>query len=213
MTAFITHCWKNRSPERLTWLAWLACLVLAMAWPLHAAAEANVEVTPLRLERSGDELLLSAGLKFELPQPVEEALLKGVAVFFVAEADLLRERWYWVDKRVASVQRHMRLVFQPLTRRWRVAVGSGPITASGLGVALNQNFDTLQDALASVQRISGWRLAEQGELEAGVRYRLEFRYRLDVSQLPRPLQIGALGQSDWSLGASVSQRFDLESLK
>jgi len=211
MTAFITHCWKNRGLERLAWLlGWVLLLCLGSGW---ARAEAAVEVQGLRLERSGDDLLLSAGLKFELPQPVEEALLKGVAVFFVAEADLLRERWYWVDKRLASVQRHMRLVFQPLTRRWRLAVGSGPITANGQGVALNQNFDTLPEALAAVQRISGWRIAEQAELESGVRYRLEFRYRLDVTQLPRPLQIGALGQSDWTLGASVSQRFDAESLK
>jgi len=212
MTAFITHCWKNRGLERLTWLlGWV--LLLCCLGSGGARAEAAVEVQGLRLERSGDDLLLSAGLKFELPQPVEEALLKGVAVFFVAEADLLRERWYWVDKRLASVQRHMRLVFQPLTRRWRLAVGAGPITANGQGVALNQNFDTLPEALAAVQRISCWRIAEQTELESGVRYRLEFRYRLDVTQLPRPLQIGALGQSDWTLGASVSQRFDAESLK
>lgn len=211
MTAFITHCWKNRRLERLAWLlGWVLLLCLGSG---SARAEPAVEVQGLRVERSGDDLLLSAGLKFELPQPVEEALLKGVAVFFVAEADLLRERWYWVDKRLASVQRHMRLVFQPLTRRWRLAVGAGPITANGQGVALNQNFDTLPEALAAVQRISGWRIAEQTELESGVRYRLEFRYRLDVTQLPRPLQIGALGQSDWTLGASVSQRFDAESLK
>jgi len=114
---------------------------------------------------------------------------------------------------VTSAQRHMRLAFQPLTRRWRVAVSSGVITSSGLGVALNQSFDTLEEALAAVRRISGWRIAELADIEAGTRHRLDFRFRLDTSQLPRPLQIGALGQSDWTLGASASQRLELESLK
>jgi len=171
------------------------------------------DVTQLRLERSQDAVMLSVGLQFDLPPVVEEALLKGVAVFFVAEADIYRERWYWADKKVASAQRHMRLAFQPLTRRWRMAVSSGVITASGLGVALNQSFDTLGEALAAVRRISGWRVAEVADIEAGARHRLDFRFRLDTSQLPRPLQIGALGQSDWTLGVSTSQRLELENLK
>jgi len=210
MTAFITHCWKN---ARLDLARLLLSAVLAGLWPLAAQAEPVAEVTQLRLERSSEGLLLSAALRFDLPTAVEDALFKGVAVFFVAEAEVYRERWYWADKKVVSAQRHMRLLFQPLTRRWRLAVSSGPIPSNGLGVALNQNFDSLEEALAAVRRISGWRIAEVGDIEAGARHRLEFRFRLDVSQLPRPLQIGALGQTDWTLGTAVSQRLELENLK
>lgn len=210
MTAFTTHCWKN---ARLDWAAWLLCALLAALLPRPAVAEPAAEVTQLRLERSNDALLLNAALKFDLPTVVEDALLKGVAIFFVAEAELYRERWYWADKRVAGAQRHMRLVFHPLTRRWRLAVSSSVITANGLGVSLNQSFDTLEEALASVQRLSGWRIADLADVEPGARHRLEFRFRLDVSQLPRPLQIGTLGQSDWTIATSVSQRLELESLK
>jgi hypothetical protein len=211
MMAFITHCWKK---ARFDLAAGLLGALLAIALPAGPArAETSVEVTQLRLERSQDAVMLTAGLKFELPPVVEEALLKGVAVFFVAEAEIYRERWYWTDKKVASAQRHMRLAFQPLTRRWRMAVSSGLITSNGLGVALNQSFDTLDEALAAVRRLSGWRIAELADIEAGTRHRLEFRFRLDTAQLPRPLQIGALGQSDWTLSATASQRLELESLK
>ena len=211
MMAFITHCWKK---ARLDLAAGLLGALLAIGLPAAAVrAETAGDVTQLRLERSQDAVMLSVGLQFDLPPVVEEALLKGVAVFFVAEADIYRERWYWADKKVASAQRHMRLAFQPLTRRWRMAVSSGVITASGLGVALNQSFDTLGEALAAVRRISGWRVAEVADIEAGARHRLDFRFRLDTSQLPRPLQIGALGQSDWTLGVSTSQRLELENLK
>lgn len=209
MTAFITHCWKN---ARLDLAALLACAMLASVWPSQVLAE-PAEVTQLRLEGSHDSVLLSAALKLDLPVAVEEALLKGVAVFFVAEAEVYRERWYWADKKVAGVERHMRLVFHPLTRRWRLAVSPSVIANNGLGVILNQTFDSLEEAMAAVRRISGWRIADLSDIDPGARHRVEFRFRLDVSQLPRPLQIGALGQSDWALSTAASQRLVLENLK
>jgi hypothetical protein len=107
----------------------------------------------------------------------------------------------------------MRLAFQPLTRRWRVNAASGHINASGMGVALNQNFETLAEALAVVQRLSRWKIADMTELEAGQNHFVEFRFRLDVSQLPRPLQIGTLGQSDWTIEGVVSQPLVFEGAK
>lgn len=166
-----------------------------------------------RLERSADSILLSAVVKFDLPAVVEDALLKGVPVFFVADAAVLQERWYWLDKKVASVQRHMRLVYHPLTRRWRLGVAAGQILNNGLGVVLSQNFDSLADALAAVSRVSGWKIADVADIEAGARYRVDFNFRLDVSQLPRPLQIGVLGQSEWNISTAATQRLALESLK
>jgi hypothetical protein len=211
MTAFITHCWKS---ARLDFAVLLCCALLTWGLPQPARAQTvAAEVPLLQLERNADSLLLTAAVKFDLPTAVEDALLKGVPVIFVAEAEILRERWYWFDKKVASTERHMRLVYQPLTRRWRLAVASGLITNNVLGVALSQTFDSLQDALGAIRRVSGWRIAELADLDPEIRYRVEFRFRLDVSQLPRPLQIGALGQSDWTLAATATQRLVLENLK
>ena len=165
------------------------------------------------LERSGEDVLLTATVKFELPTVVEDALLKGVAMIFVAEADVFRDRWYWMSKKVASAERHMRLAYQPLTRRWRLNVANGVITHAGLGVALNQNFETLSDALAAVQRLSHWKVADVADIDLGQNHVIEFRFRLDVSQLPRPLQIGTLGQSDWNISATSTRQLVLESVK
>ena len=211
MTAFITHCLKN---ARLDLLGLLACCCLWGGWSGAARADAPVtEISKLRFERQADAVLLSASTTFELPDAVEDALQKGVALIFVAEADVFRERWYWTNKRVAHAERHMRLAFQPLTRRWRLNAASGHINANGMGVALNQNFETLAEALAVVQRLSRWKIADMAELEAGQNHFVEFRFRLDVSQLPRPLQIGTLGQSDWTIEGVVSQPLVFEGTK
>jgi hypothetical protein len=178
-----------------------------------AQAQVVTEITQFHLERSEDEWQLSAQLQFEIPSPVEDALLKGIPMVFVSSADVLRERWYWSDKKVASVERYLRLAYQPLTRRWRLNVGSGPASGNGVGLALNQSFDTLGQALSTIKRIAKWKVADAGDLEANTKYKLEFRFKLDLGQLPRPFQIGALGQSEWDISASTVTPLATESTK
>ncbi len=181
-------------------------------FPFQAArAQDGSEVTDLRLERSPEGLILFATVRLVLPPAVEDALLKGVAMVFLAEADLVRHRWYWTDQKVASAQRHMRLAFHPLTRRWRLNVASGPIRPNSLGLALNLNFDTLDEALATMERISGWKIADASVIDNDATHKVEFRFGLDTSQLPRPFQIGAFGQSDWKISVSASQQIGPES--
>jgi hypothetical protein len=186
---------------------WLVVMVLAWAWlaPVQAQVPA-ADIAQMHVERSDDGVQLSASVRFDLPNVVEEALTKGIPMFFVAEASIYRDRWYWYDKRIAGAVRHMRLAYQPLTRRWRLQVSSTQIGNSGL--ILGQMFDSRDEALAAVQRISRWRIADASEVEADTVHYVEFRFRLDMSQLPRPFQIGAVGQSEWNISASRTQRLD-----
>lgn len=207
---FITPFWRNAwLSARWLLLAW--CLALGVGMP--AGAQSANEITSLQIERVDDEVLLSAQTQFELSSTVEDALIKGIPMYFVAEADILRERWYWYDKRVVSVQRHMRLAYQPLTRRWRLNVNAVSGRETNLGLALNQTYDTLAQALGSMKRIVHWKLADASDLDPATKYRVDFRFRLDLTQLPRPFQIGAIGQSDWDLSLSTSTPWQLPASK
>ena len=186
----------------------------ATAGPSPAPAAAPAESTELRLERAEDGgLYLSAQLPFVLPALAEDALHKGIPMFFVAEAQVLRDRWYWSDRVVAETTRYLRLSYQPLTRRWRLNVSSVPFANNGLGVALAQNFDDYGDALSAVQRISRWKIANGDAMDSDAGHTVLFRLRLDMSQLPRPFQIGAVGRSGWNLLASRSQRLPAETAR
>lgn len=192
----------------------LACTLfwLGSLWPAPAAAQQHgASVTQLRLERGDDGVYLSAAVQFELPTLVEDVLMKGIAVHFVAEAELYRERWYWTDRKVAQVSRYMRLAYQPLTRRWRLNVAPVPISGNaGFGVSLNQNFDTLDEALDAVKRIGRLRLGDEAEIGEEVAHPVVFRFRLDTSQLPRPFQIGVVGLSEWDITAERSARLSMD---
>ena len=219
-TASSTPCLKNVRAEarRRRILAPLAGLVLAWALLLTcllpiAVAQGRVvpSVTQMRLEQADDGVYLTAAVQFELPSLVEEVLDKGIAIYFVAEAEVFQERWYWTDRKVAQVTRHMRLAYQPLTRRWRLNVSPVPITGTaGFGVSLNQNFDSLADAMDAVKRVGRLRLGDVAEVGDEPLHQVVFRFRLDTSQLPRPFQIGVVGQADWNIVAERSAKLALE---
>lgn len=188
-------------------------LSILLVWAGLAQAQNSADISQFRVDVIDDEVVASSNIVFELPQPVEDALLKGVPLFFVTEADIVRERWYWYDKKVTSVRRHTRLAYQPLTRRWRLNVTAGTAGEGGVGLALNQSFDTLEQALAAVKRVAYWPVAHLSELSSGVKYKVEFRFRLDISQLPLPFQIGTLGQTDWDVAAAATAPLTITSSK
>lgn len=198
---FITHYYKSVKLEKV--LRGLCLLGFCLLAALVRAQNAT-DVSRFQVERIDDEIVLSAQLDFELPAAVEDALLKGIPLFFVTELDLLRERWYWYDKKLSTLERHIRLTYQPLTRRWRIVVTTGTGDGGRLGLTLNQSFNTLPQALMGIKRVSRWKVADVSELDAKFKYRVEFRFRLDLNQLPRPFQMGAMGQSDWNIAATIS---------
>jgi len=210
-TVSFTPCCKKpperRLRPRLHWRALLAALLMLwLAVPLVRAQNHGGDVSDLQLQRAPDGLYLTGALQLELPEAVQDALHKGISMHFTAEAEVLRQRWYWTDKVMARATRYLRLSYQPLTRRWRLAQSPVPFAATGLGVSLGQNFDELTEALAAMQRIARWKIVDEGILDEGVAYVVNFEFRLDMSQLPRPLQIGAVGGSSWSVALSRSLR-------
>ena len=173
---------------------------------LGAAQAQGVEVLDLKAYREDVAVNLDYQLRVTLPAAVEDAALHGVPIYFSAQATLWRPRWYWRDERVARATREWRLSFQPLTKNWRVSLG-------GLG----QSFATLPEALGAMTRGTGWQLAEAREVEpVDGRHYVEFRWWLDTSQLPRPMQIGLSGiggASEWSLDVERSLKLASEAGK
>ncbi|MBL0917372.1 MAG: DUF4390 domain-containing protein [Hydrogenophaga sp.] len=160
------------------------------------------------LQRTPEALYLDARLAFTPHGAVQDALLKGVPLYFVWESSVYRERWYWTDRRVVSQRRVLRLAYQPLTRLWRVSTSTEPGGSAGAGLqyALHQTHDTLEEALAAVARVSRWRLAEASQLDSGAEHYVVFDFRLDLTLLPRPFQIGLGSQAEWAVALEQEMR-------
>jgi hypothetical protein len=182
--------------RRATLSLWFLVAALVWAAPPLAQAVDSPAVVGFEVGQDEEGVSVSYTLNFELSRSVEDALNKGVPLYFLAEAEVFRERWYWRDKRVAHATRLWRIAFQPLTSQYRVTFGG-----------LNLTYNSQAEALAAMRRTVRWKVAETGQIEPGKHY-VEFSFRLDTTLLPRPMQIGISGQPDWSLSLERTQRFN-----
>ena len=192
----------------------LLCVIGMLLFHSVMLAQTNfVSTSELRIYKEEESLVMNTPIQFYLPSAVEEALRKGVAIYFVAHVDVTKDRWFWTDKEVLSVNRFYKLVYQPLTRRWRLNISSSRNNFNEPSISLPQWFDQLEDALAAINRAGHWKLMSFNDLELAQHYKITFSFGLDTVSLPKPLQIGLIGQSDWSLQLEKSTKFTPESLR
>jgi hypothetical protein len=104
----------------------------------------------------------------------------------------------------------VKLAYQPLTRRWRASVSTQSFQSSGLGAGLGQSYANLDEALQVVRRLNHWRVASASDLSPESKQNMLMKFKLDLSQLPRPLQIGAMTQTEWNINFTKTQRLQLE---
>lgn len=183
--AFSTACSKSVL-ERLRSCLLLLVFLPALAWT------AEIEVREPQITLSEDGYALAADFRFDLNSRLEEAVNRGVVLYFVADFELTRERWYWLDEKLVSRSLTYRLSYHALTRQYRLSTGG-----------LHQSFETLNEALRVLRRLRNWQVIDKDEkiVVSGGTYQAAVRLRLDFNQLPRPFQISALGNKDWSLAS------------
>jgi hypothetical protein len=158
---------------------------------MPARAADGVDITQAHLESTPDGYRLSATFDFDLNRGLEDAITRGVPLYFTTDIEITRPRWYWFDAKKISESKTIRISYNVLTRQYHAA-----ITGS-----LQQSFSTLDDALSLIRRPSRWIVADKGALKAGETYNAAVRMRLDVAQLPKPFQVHALNSSDWRLSS------------
>lgn len=170
--------------RRLLLLLWLCCAGLASA--------AEVEIGQPQLVAGDETYTLAADFNFDFNARLEEAVSKGLVLHFVIEFEMTRPRWYWVDEKLVSRSQTLRLSYQPLTRQYRLSSG-----------ALYRSFPTLTQALEALSHVRGWTVIEKGDpaYRPGETFQAALRFRLDISQLPRPFQISAFGNKEWMLSS------------
>ena len=170
----------------------LALALVATLWGQMPAARADdaPEATDrprLELNAEGDSWLLSDDFDVPLTPALEEAVRRGVPLYFVLEFELVRPRWWWTDDRVAERSIVFRLAYHALTRQFRLGFDG-----------LTQTFESLDEATRTMASVRHWRVADASRVPRGTSYEARVRLRLDASQLPKPFQVNAITNRDWN---------------
>ncbi len=151
---------------------------------------ATVDAQQPTLDFEADGVYASSTVVFALPRALEDALRRGVPLYFLTNLDVRRGRWWWFDQRVGTGQLHTRLSYLPLLEKYHVSTG-----------ALQRSYGALDEALNQVQHILRVKVADARDLVPGQTYQVTGRFELDLSQLPRPFQINVGNSTDWQLEA------------
>lgn len=142
------------------------------------------------LEPNEENYVVNANVQVQLNPTVQEALNNGIPLHFVIDFELLRPRWYWLDKKMLQRRKEFRLSYNALTQQYRLGAGS-----------LSQDFPSLEQALLTMTHLRNWPVANRGALEKSVAYQAGLRLRLDLSQLPKPFQVSARASDEWDLSS------------
>lgn len=150
----------------------------------------DISVRGPRLEASEDGYALAADFNINFNSRLEEAVNKGVVLYFAVDFELTRSRWYWFDEQVIRRNRTFQLSYHALTRQYRLSTG-----------ALHQSYNSLDEVLRVISRLRNWQVLEKGEIRNEQLYHAGLRMRLDLTQMPKTFQVSALSNKDWDLSS------------
>lgn len=193
--ASITLCCRNLSERMRELSLGLVRTVCMLALGLAALGAQAGSIEPVEAVLSTAEdgsTLLNARFDIDLGPRLEDAVSRGVPLYFSFEFELTRPRWWWSNEYVVTKNLTYRLSYTALTRQYRLTTGN-----------LHRNFATLEEALRVLARVADMHIADKGALKNGEAYEAGMRLALDRNQLPKPLQVDAIANRDWQVDTRV----------
>ena len=163
---------------------------LALLLAALAAQAADLTVRNPQLLGNEEGYALSADFNINFNARLEEAVNKGVVLYFATDFELTRSRWYWFDESVIRRNRSLQLSYHALTRQYRLSTGT-----------LHQSFPSLDEALRVISRVRNWQVLDADEVKVDQVYLAGVRMRLDLTQMPKTFQVNALANKDWNLSS------------
>lgn len=164
------------------------CLGLAFAASISAAHAEGISVRTATIAPDEDGWQVDAQFDIQFSPRLEEAVNRGVPLFFVVEFELARPRWYWFDEKPVEVTQTYKISYTPLLRQYRLSVGN-----------VYQNFTRFEEVTRVLSRLHGWHVADRSAIKKDGTYQAGLRMRLDTGQLPKPFQLNAIASRDWTL--------------
>jgi len=165
----------------------------------HAQSKSSVEGIRLEqaeISRQGELFQLSGQFKIMLSPTLEHALMRGVQLTFVQAFEAERLRDFWLAESLIDLTRSIRLSYNALLRQYYVSLSG-----------VSSTHDDLASALDAVGDLRDWSVLNVKQMKRKSDFKAYVRMYLDISQLPKPLQVNALASSArWQLDSGWQER-------
>ncbi|TXI20476.1 MAG: DUF4390 domain-containing protein [Nitrosomonas sp.] len=192
MDSFIV-CYRKFNQN--TWQVWLLqvrliFLSLFFILPATTAQAGSIQIKSVNLAAVNQAYLISVDSEIILNATLEQALEKGVVLYFATKFSLVDSRWYWLNDEVARSKLRVGLRYYALTRQYHLNYPS-----------YSQSFNTLQEALQALGQLHDFPVSIKSELRQDVEYIASLRVWLDLTRMPKPFQVEAIGSNQWNLSS------------
>ena len=173
-------------------------ILIAFVGAVPMANAEGIALKAAKVEAVEEGWQVDAEFDIQFSPRLEEAVNRGVPLYFVLEFEMSRPRWYWFDEKPVRFSQTYKISYTPLLRQYRLSVGN-----------VYQNFTTFEEVTRVLSKLRGVAIADHNAINTkDSAFQASVRLRLDTAQLPKPLQLNAIASRDWSL-SSDWQRWSL----
>jgi Domain of unknown function (DUF4390) len=167
----------------------LGSLVLAVVsvLALADALDGVLEVRSAYVNIDNGVFLLHARIEYPVNPAIRDALRDGVTLTFDLETRVDRERRFWLNANIVELTLRRELAYHAVSDRYVVRdVKSDE----------QQNFPTLEEALAYLGKVDGWPILVEPQLNGGM-YVISVRAGIRRGKLPASLRVLLFWADDW----------------
>ena len=168
----------------------LIVLLLSLLLPAAAIQAAGIQIKSVNLTAAGNGYEINIDSEIMLNDTLEQALEKGIVLYFVTKFSLFDARWYKLNDEVARSKFVVGLRYYALTRQYHL---NHPV--------FSQSYYSLQEALQALGRIRDLPLTVKSEVKPDADYVASVRVWLDLTRMPKPFQVETIGSSQWDLSS------------
>jgi hypothetical protein len=172
----------------------LISLILLTA-PARGEGGGGIEIKSVKLEAVDKGYQINLDADITLNNTLEQALEKGIILYFVSKFTLIDSHWYWLDEEVARSKQRIELSYHALTRQYRLSGNR----------MMPQGFDTLQEALQTLGKQHNIPIEMKSTLKQNVEYIATLQVWLDISRLAKPFQLEWFSSKDWNLSSEKKE--------
>lgn len=171
-------------------LANLIFFLLILWLPVTVTQAKGIQIKSVSMAAVGQGYEISIDSEIALNATLEQVLEKGIVLYFVTKFSLDDSRWYWLYDEVARGKLRVGLRYYALTRQYHLNHPS-----------FSQSFNTLAEALQALGQLRDYPLIVKSDLKSDVDYNASLRIWLDLTRMPKPFQVEALGSRKWDLSS------------
>jgi uncharacterized protein DUF4390 len=176
----------RRGPAALQLLLALACV--GLYYSPAGWAQGRFDIRSAYVERAEGVYQLNATLDFEVVEGARAAIRDGAPFTMHLEIVVRRERSYWLDEVVATLDQSYELVYHALSDRYLVR---------NLNSGEQVSYATLDAALDSLRVISSLPILDQALVRPERRHEISLRASLDIRTMPDTLRFILFWSDDW----------------